>query len=168
MPGGGAHGRVDDREPFRGVTAAFLFLTGWVTVNETMCGSVDAAVCLVILAVMFAVMQDQWWLVPFFVAIGSLAKETAMLFSLAFVFTWIGYVGLVRGVARAGPTLCIGFGHCRTVSTAPLWYLAKDVYKAHLPSFWTLLAAVPRTSLHSCTMMSSGLGDYLQQLVFSE
>jgi hypothetical protein len=131
-----------------GVTAAFLFLTGWATVNGTMCGGVDAAVCLVILAVMLAVMQDRWWLVPVFVAIGSLAKETAMLFSLVFVFTWIGYVGLVK---KRWPRPAL-FAAMISAVVGPLvlralWYfMAKDVYEAHLPS-WTLLAAVPSNFL---------------------
>ena len=84
--------------PTVGLTAAFLYITGWNVVNATLGGAlVDAAEILILLSLTVSVLQSRWWCVPLLMAVGPFAKETILLFGFAFCCVML----LARASAKA-------------------------------------------------------------------
>jgi len=68
--------------------AAFLFLADFAVSNLNLSGYVDSAVNCLLMAVVWSLLTDRWWLLPAWGVLGALAKETFVPMSVLLAFLW--------------------------------------------------------------------------------
>jgi hypothetical protein len=133
--------------PTVGLTAAFLYITGWNVVNATLGGAlVDAAEILILLSLTVSVLQSRWWCVPLLMAVGPFAKETILLFGFAFCCVMLLGPRLSEGKA---PRWGFAWTMLGLVVGAVSLYTVRRVvggpsYEEHAFSWDRLLATVPQ------------------------
>jgi uncharacterized membrane protein len=94
--------------------SGLLYLTSFAVANLNLSGYVDSAVNCMMMAVVWAMLTDRWWLLPVFGAVGALAKETFVPLAAVLAFAW-WLVAFRRGalklshLAWAGAMAAVGF-----------------------------------------------------------
>ena len=68
--------------------SGFLYLANFAVSNFNLSGYVDSAVNCMMIAVVWALLTERWWLLPFVGILGALAKETFVPLAAVFVLTW--------------------------------------------------------------------------------
>jgi hypothetical protein len=79
--------------------SAFVYLANFAVSNLNLSGLVDSSVNCLVMAVVWALLTDRWWLLPVFGFIGALAKETFVPLALVLAFTW-WLTGFRRNTSR--------------------------------------------------------------------
>lgn len=67
---------------------ASLYLLNFAVANAQLAGLVDAGEACLLLAVVWAMFNKRWWLLPIFGVLGALTKETFVPLSCAFAIVW--------------------------------------------------------------------------------
>jgi len=67
---------------------ALLFLANFAVANLNLSGYVDSAVNCVLIAMVWSMLTNRWWLLPIFGVLGALAKETFVPMAVCLVATW--------------------------------------------------------------------------------
>jgi uncharacterized membrane protein len=67
---------------------AFVYLANFAVSNLNLSGLVDSGVNCLLMAVVWALLTERWWLLPVFGFVGALAKETFVPLALVLAFTW--------------------------------------------------------------------------------
>lgn len=78
---------------------AFVYLADFAVANFNLSGMVDSAVNCLLMALVWALLTERWWLLPVFGILGALAKETFVPLSLVLAFTW-WLTAFRRGTSR--------------------------------------------------------------------
>jgi uncharacterized membrane protein len=68
--------------------AATLYLLNFAIHNLQLSGLIDAGEACFMAAVVWSLLNDKWWLLPWWGLLGALAKETFVPFSCIFAFVW--------------------------------------------------------------------------------
>ena len=68
--------------------SGLLYLTNFAVANMNLSGCVDSAVNCMMMAVVWAMLTERWWLLPVFGALGALAKETFVPLAAVLAFGW--------------------------------------------------------------------------------
>lgn len=79
--------------------AAFVYLADFAVSNLNLSGMVDSAVNCLLMAVVWALLKERWWLLPVLGILGALAKETFVPLSFVLGVAW-WLTNLRRGKAR--------------------------------------------------------------------
>ncbi|MGA9584763.1 MAG: hypothetical protein WBQ95_05500, partial [Terracidiphilus sp.] len=79
--------------------AGFVYLADFAVSNFNLSGMVDSAVNCLLMAIVWALLSERWWLLPVLGLLGALAKETFVPLSLALTFSW-WLTAFRRGGAR--------------------------------------------------------------------
>ena len=89
-----------------GIFGAFLFLLQFNVANLYLSGLIDSGEIFFMIALIIALMDRRWWILPFLGIFGSLARETFIPFSGAFAAGW--YMSQIRenGI-KISPVLAI-------------------------------------------------------------
>jgi hypothetical protein len=138
--------------PGLGVFAAMLYLINFAVPNLFLAGLVDSAEAFFLMAVVISLLKDYWWLIPFCVFFGALAKETGAAFAVVFVLAWLWqkrpvsnsfFVWTTLTLVAAGLlALAIGFG----VTSTSLFTFASDNQAAE-PKILVAICALTHRSL---------------------
>ena len=70
------------------LVAGFIYLADFCVANFNLSGYVDSAVNCMLIAVVWALLTERWWLLPFWGMLGALAKETFVPLSAVLAFAW--------------------------------------------------------------------------------
>lgn len=76
------------RDPTAGLIGAFLYLLNFAVSNLQLSGMVDAAEACFMAALVWSLLTDKWWLLPFWGLLGAAAKETFVPLSTLFALIW--------------------------------------------------------------------------------
>jgi hypothetical protein len=68
--------------------SGFLYLVNFAVSNFNLSGYVDSAVNCMMIALVWALLTERWWLLPFLGILGALAKETFVPLAGVFVLAW--------------------------------------------------------------------------------
>jgi len=68
--------------------AAFIYLADFAVSNFNLSGMVDSAVNCLLMAIVWALLTERWWLLPVLGILGTLAKETFVPLSFVLAFGW--------------------------------------------------------------------------------
>ena len=74
--------------PAAGLLAAFIYLVNFAVPNLRLAGLVDAGEGLFLLALLWSLAEDRFWLLPLIAILGTLAKESFIPFSIVFGAVW--------------------------------------------------------------------------------
>jgi hypothetical protein len=66
----------------------FIYLANFAVANFNLSGYVDSAVNCVMIAIVWTLLTERWWLLPLWGILGALAKETFVPLSVVFAFAW--------------------------------------------------------------------------------
>ncbi len=77
---------VDDNAT--AMLAGFVYLLDFAVANFNLSGMVDSAVNCLLMAVVWALLTERWWLLPVLGILGALAKETFVPLSFVLALTW--------------------------------------------------------------------------------
>ena len=70
------------------LVSAFVYLANFAVANWNLSGYVDSAVNCLILAVVWTLLSDRWWLLPLWGILGALAKEIFIPLAGVLAFVW--------------------------------------------------------------------------------
>jgi len=87
--------------------SGFLYLADFAVANFNLSGYVDSAVNCMMIAVVWALITERWWLLPLCGVFGALAKETFVPLSAVFAFAW-WLTACQRGVLRLSRLVWVG------------------------------------------------------------
>jgi len=93
---------------------AFVYLADFAVANFNLSGMVDSAVNCLLMAIVWALLTERWWLLPVLGVIGALAKETFVPLAVVLAFSW-WLTAFQRGASRISQlawiagTLLVGF-----------------------------------------------------------
>lgn len=104
--------------------SGFLYLADFAVANFNLSGYVDSAVNCMMMAVLWTLLTERWWLLPLWGVLGALAKETFVPLAAVFAFAWwlaacrrgalrlsrLAWVGAMIVVALATLTLLMSRG----------------------------------------------------------
>jgi hypothetical protein len=90
-----------------GFVSGLLYLTSFAVANLNLSGYVDSAVNCMMMAVIWAMLSERWWLLPVFGALGALAKETFVPLAAVLAFGW-WLTAFRRGAPRLSRLAWIG------------------------------------------------------------
>lgn len=76
------------RQPGLSLSAALLYLLNFDIANLQLAGIIDAGESCLILAVVWSLLGERWWLLPLWAIIGPLAKETFVPFASVLMLLW--------------------------------------------------------------------------------
>jgi hypothetical protein len=71
-----------------GLLTSALYLLNFAVSNLLLIGFVDSGEAFCLMVLIWAAMTERWWVVPFAIVPGVLAKETFLLFAAVFCATW--------------------------------------------------------------------------------
>jgi hypothetical protein len=86
--------------PGAALVAALLFLLNFSVSNQFLAGLVDSGEAFFLSAIVLALFLNRWWMLPIFVGIGSLAKETVLPFAIGMAVIWAAVQGASISIAR--------------------------------------------------------------------
>jgi uncharacterized membrane protein len=87
--------------------SGFLYLTDFAVANLNLSGLVDSAVNCMMMAVVWTLLTERWWLLPLWGVLGALAKETFVPLSAVFAFAW-WLVARRRGALKLSQLAWVG------------------------------------------------------------
>ena len=70
------------------LVAGFIYLADFCVANFNLSGYVDSAVNCMLIAVVWTLLTERWWLLPLWGILGALAKETFVPLSAVLAFAW--------------------------------------------------------------------------------
>src|SRR5579863_4330788 len=76
---------IDDAAAFFG---GLLYLSSFAVANLNLSGLVDSAVNCMMMVVVWTLLTERWWLLPFWGVLGALAKETFVPMAAVLAFGW--------------------------------------------------------------------------------
>jgi uncharacterized membrane protein len=94
--------------------SGLLYLANFAVANFNLSGYVDSAINCMMIAVVWTLLTERWWLLPLWGVLGALAKETFIPLSAVFAFAWWltscrrGALKLTR-LAWVGAMAAVGF-----------------------------------------------------------
>jgi hypothetical protein len=68
--------------------SGFIYLANFAVANFNLSGYVDSAVNCMMMAIVWTLLAECWWLLPLWGILGALAKETFVPLSVVFAFAW--------------------------------------------------------------------------------
>jgi len=68
--------------------AAFVYLANFMVANRRLSGYVDSAIDFVLIAIVWSLLAERWWMLAVWGALGALAKETFIPLSVVFASAW--------------------------------------------------------------------------------
>jgi hypothetical protein len=129
--------------------AAFLFLANFAVANLNLSGYVDSAVNCLLLAMVWSMLANRWWLLPFLGALGALAKETFVPMCLCMALMW--------WISDRGEGTGKMFRLVWIIAMAIAAFLALMLVMAWVPPAESLLAFAASRHVESGTGYFSGL-----------
>jgi hypothetical protein len=70
------------------LVAAFLFIGNFAVANLNLAAYVDSAVNCMLMAIVWSMLTNRWWLLPLWGMMGGVAKETFVPMCVLMVCTW--------------------------------------------------------------------------------
>ncbi len=130
--------------------APFIYLSSFVVVNSHLAGLLDSAEGFFLLAILLALLENRWLLLPPLIALGALAKETVVPLGLCAIAVW-WMAARVRRIPRprfAAATLGTAVAAGAIVLALSRYLVDAPAYDKHAFSL-VRLARLP-TSLADC------------------
>ena len=70
------------------LVSGFVYLANFAVANFNLSGYVDSAVNCMLIAIVWTLLAERWWLLPLWGLLGALAKETFVPLAAVFAFAW--------------------------------------------------------------------------------
>ena len=87
--------------------ASFIYLADFAVANLNLSGYVDSAVNCALIAIVWSLFKERWWMLPLWGLVGVLAKETFVPLAAVLVFAW-WFTAYRRGEAGLSYLVWIG------------------------------------------------------------
>ncbi len=139
---------------------AMLYLLNFTLSNEYLSGLVDSGQSCFTLAVIWALLTNQWGLLPLFCSLGALAKETFIPFSVLFATVWWL---TAEHRDRKGPSPAVWIVAMFVLSSSALWGV-NSLVSGCIVRPWTVVRVPPSGSflngLFGCLLNRTLLYDF--------